>query len=753
MSLPGRNNLEQTPWPVNPAPPAVIGAEEYGVGDLPLTFYTHLLFRYRWRILTFAFFITALVCLASIVLPKRYQSTATLRIDPSGMRTVGENANSQSNIPVNSLRLITTEAAELKSPAVVLDTIRSLRLYQEKEFLPTHTRAASLTPVQLNEVLRKVTDQIAVDQPLETYLLRVSFSSHHPKLSAQIANQLLRSLIQQDYTTRVQALLGSSRSMRSQIVNLRAKMEQSQKALIDYESTHDVLNPDSSDNIMQSRLSQVNQNLGQAQLKRFILQADFNVVKSGNLDALIASDRGRYLVPLQSRLLQDQRRLSQMAQVYGPNYPLYKQQAQLVKHDQTVLNTQEHHVARQIYSQYETAQSEENLLHLELKVQKQRMDTFNLKAIRYYALKAAADSYTKLYYQLQQRIQDASIAANLHSESLRIISPARPIFKAVFPRPIFAGIVALLLSLLVAIVGVIGYGLMDKSVADPQQVELWFQVPVLISLPQVTVKERAMLTPVGYGPKLLGDQVGNEHAEDARTHINSRSSAFREGILGLHSALMLAREKDFHTLAITSALPSEGKSTVAANLAAAFAGMGNRTVLVDTDMRKPSMHRQFKISNRNGLSSLLRNQLTLDQAIQDIPGVPNLSLLTAGPSPSSPAELLHLGLGDLLEQLRGRYDYVVLDCPPILGFADSLTAANLAEASLLVVHAGETQRPMISAALRSLKTVRAQLLGIILNGVSHEMGSYYSYYKTQYKYYGFDASSRENGMPEEVTHE
>lgn len=736
---------------------------ETGAAGMPLSFYWHLLWRYRWHIVTFVLLVTAAATLVALVLPKQYQSTAILRIDPAGHHAMGAGLSGESGIPVSARRLITTEANVVTSPAVVLQTINKLRLYRIKQFAPRHVAAtAALSEAQMNQVLSNVTKAISVSQPLDTYLLSVSFRSASPALSAQVANSLLHSLIQHEYDTRVRALMGSSRSMRAQMTKLRAKMERSQSALVHYESKHNVLNPGSKNNIMIARLSQVNQDLGAAQTRRMALQADYQIAQADNLDALIASSRGKYLQPLYTRLLSDRRRLARMAQVYGPNYPILRQQQSLVNNDSAVLSRQERHIAGQIDSQYRMALAREKLLHRELAVQKRNMDAFNLKAIRYFALKAASDSYTKLYYQLQQRIQDATVAANLHAESLRIISPARPEQKPVYPRPLLTAFLAFVVSGFLAVGAAIAVGVMDKSIASPDQIEQWFKLPVLSTLPLVAQRDRAKLAPFGYGAKLLvagtaADEPGqsaesraienkalgnNAIANREPSQRDNNVSAFREGILTLHSAIMLAREQDLRTLCVTSSIPGEGKSTVAANLAAAFAGMGRRTILVDVDMRKPTMNRQFNLPNRRGLSSLLRGQCGLEQVLVEAIGIPNLTLLTAGPPPNSPAELLHVNLAEHLEQLIARYDMVLFDCPPILGFADTLAITNLLDGCLLVVRAGQTERQLVAGSLRQLRAARARMLGVVLNGVSSSLGSYYNYYN---HYYGSSPSEADEG--------
>lgn len=718
--------------PLQPEPSWHNFEEGASGSDIPLGFYLHLLRRYRWRLLTFVFLVTSAATLISITLPKRYAATATLRIEPSSMRTLGE--TSQTGFQFSITRLISTEASELTSPAVILPTINNLNLYRLPEFasaqLPPNAQAPNQT--QMNAVISKVAAGISVEQPINTNLLRVSFRSLNPALSAQVANSLLQSLIDHDYHTRLRALMSSSQSMRAQLVSLRAKMERSQADLVNYESTHDVLDPSSKTNIMNARLEQVNTNLGIAQTKRMELQAAYNIVQSGNFDALLASGQGENLLPLQSHLQRDQQTLDRMAQVYGPNYPVFRQQQALVRNDRALLHTQELHVARQIRSRYKMARINEGLLQTELNLQKQRMDAFNLKAIRYYALKAAAYSYQKLYYELQQRIQDATIAANLHSESLRIISPARPNPIPVYPRPLLTAVLSLLLSSLFAVGVVIAVGLMDSSISTPDQVEHWFGMQVLSTIPMISVRDAGkLLQALGTD---LSETAPNKPPSTPRHAGYISQSSYRESILSLHNAILMLRGQDLQTLAITSALPSEGKSMTSSHLALAFAGMGRRILLVDADMRKPSVHRNFVLANRRGLSTVLRGKCGIEQAFQTHPRLPNLTIMSAGSIPPNPAELLHLGMTDLLDQLRSRFDCILLDCPPVLGFADVLSIANIVEGCLVTVMAGRTERHMVASALRQLRTARAQLLGIVLNGISRDLGHYYSYYSQYYRY-------------------
>lgn len=696
--------------------------------EFTLDYYLFLVRRQRWRILTFVLVFTTLVTVVALALPKKYEATVIVRVDPLSAPVVGQ-ASQANNGQMNSTTLVTTETKIVTSPAVVMEAIRNLNLGHNKEFAPKEAAAKLPGPERSDRLLAAVTKDISVSQPLGTVLLDINFITHSPQLSADGANGIANAFLDQEFKTRAKALEDSSRYMSQQLDAMRAQMERDQMALVRYESTHDLVDPGAKTNIYQARLAQINTDFTKVQAQRMALEADDEIVQSGDLDALLTSQRGAALVPLQERLLSDQRQLSRMSANYGPREPLYRQQAQIVQHDRTVLRRQELHIAAQVQDQYRAAVAEERLLYGALIREKAAMNAFNLRAIKYNALKAAADGSKGLYYGLEQRIQDADVAAGLRSEDLRIISAARVPYKPVSPRPLLDGALAFILSTMLGVGAAIAMGLMDKTISSPDQVEMRLGLPAVASLPLVSLKQHPDALKVAqYATKLLPEngEGGEPGAEALR-----RRSSFREAILSLHTAVQFSGAERITLLAVTSSLPGEGKSTATAHLAGAFAALGTRTVLVDADLRKPNVHRIFGVPNRRGLSSVLRGQCGLEEALA--PAFDNLTLLPSGPIAAAPSELLHLGLPEVIDQLRARFEMVLIDCPPVLGFSDASSIANVAEAVLVIVKAGATEQQKVAAALRQLRGAHANLLGIVLNRVSEQTDAYYSY---QSKYYG-----------------
>lgn len=697
-------------------PPGPRGAEpDRGDAELPLAYYWALVLRQRWRIASFVVVVTTAATLFTLTRPKQYDATMLLRVDPLSSPLVGQD---QRNGQVDTNLLVATEGQVLTSPAVVQETIDKLNLGTDPEFAAESATSNGAPPAP-GKLLEAVTKRINVRQPVGTELLDVTFRSHRPELSAEAANGLAAQFLEHENVIRAQTLTDSSRAMAGQLDTMRAEMENDEAALVKYEAENDVIDADDKTNIYQARLSAINDDLGKAQSQRMELEADYRVVSQGGLDALLASKLGEQLLPDQQRLINDQRQLARDATIYGPQHPTYRQQLEVVQHDQQALDDGAALVRQQVADQYRAALAREALIQRGLQQQKAAFDAFSMRAIKYSALKAAADGSARLYYDLQQRIQDAAVAAGLRSEDVAVVSPAQPPVKPSAPHPLLVGLITLFGTALFGVAAAVAAGLMDRTVGNADQVELRFRVPVIGALPEVPTAQ------VGTGLSLMrqanpGGEVDSE----------AQPLPYREAAYAIYSALQFALGDGAHPVAVTSSLPGEGKSTLISYLAVVGAALGRRTVLVDADMRKPNIHRIYGLPNRSGLSNALRRHGALGELLQA--AGPNLSVLTSGPVPRNPTELLHLGLGDLLEELQTQFDLILIDCPPLLGFGDSIKIASLADGVLLVAHSGTTQQAQLASSLRHLNSVQARLLGVVLNRVNTDRGGEYSYYHNYY---------------------
>lgn len=678
--------------------------------------YVNFVARYAWPIGLATLFGTALVFLYMLTRPPLYASTATLESDSQGLRMPGE-ADLQRNSATTADVMVLTLQRLLLSPPVVEGTVRALDLGRYPEFNPHGN-----SPIE--KIDQQVSRAASVDRPPGTLLLDLTVRTRSPQLSADIANALAKTLQDRQYRSRVDAITASSSYMTSQLDGLRTQMEKSQSALVQYQIQNDVLDPDDKTNIMRSRLSQVNDDLSGAQSDRIKLESEYNVARQGDVDALAMTAQGANLHAFEQRLQADKQKLATLALVLGPRNEQLIQQQRMVAFDEAALGDEAQHVENAAYARYRAALDREGLIQNALQQQKRAMDAFDLRAVRYASLKAEADSSTKLYYDLLQRIKEADVDANYRAADLSVASRAEPHYTKVYPRPLLYAGLAMIAILIAGISAAILVGTLDQTMTQPAQVEQWLGVELLGALPE----QGAITGPLRYG---VGDPAAGA---GPLAGLSPDKLGFREAVLSLRSGLLLSGDAEL--IAITSSVPAEGKSTIAANLAAAIASLGGRTLLIDADMRKPRQHSLFGVRARPGLAEVLRGTSTIEAAAQPAASQPGLMVLVAGARPASPAEVLHDGLPRVLDQARASFDRIVIDCPPVLVFADASEVAALAGSVVLVIGAGRTPRNSAQEALRGLLARQANIRGAILNRVSTSRGHYYEHYRAYKSYYG-----------------
>jgi capsular exopolysaccharide synthesis family protein len=226
------------------------------------------------------------------------------------------------------------------------------------------------------------------------------------------------------------------------------------------------------------------------------------------------------------------------------------------------------------------------------------------------------------------------------------------------------------------------------------------------------------------------------------TVIGSSSSSYNEAIRTVRNSILLSEhDPRLRSLLITSAAPGEGKSTMSSHLAATHALQGLRTLLIDGDLRRPRIHRQFGISAVSGLSNVLLQEMSWRQALVNVEGLPDLDVLPAGPPLRRAADLIGRSLAEIVEEAVQDYDLVIVDGPPILGFAEPLQMATIVDGVVVVVHAGETSRKAVATVMSTLVRLRVQVTGLVLNRVRREMSESYDYYKRYGKYYDAGAEA------------
>jgi capsular exopolysaccharide synthesis family protein len=383
---------------------------------------------------------------------------------------------------------------------------------------------------------------------------------------------------------------------------------------------------------------------------------------------------------------------------------------------------------------------------------KAEFDRINARSFEYQTLKREAESDKKLYEELVRKIKEAGINASFQNSSIRIADEARPGLKPVFPRIWLNVILAFVLGTVFAVGTAIMNDVLDDTIRDPDQVVRLMRTDVVGSLPAVK-NWRRRLSPIhsnglvnGYPVHGNGNGNGNGnglvHAKPngfapLPAGGDQALSNYEEAIRTLRNSILLTDfDRRLKSVLLTSASPAEGKSTVAAHLAATHASQHKRTLLIDGDLRRPSVHRLFQIPNKIGLSNVLLREASWLDAVVTMDDPKGLDVLPAGPPTRRASDLIGMGLAELIEEASRQYDLIVLDAPPLLGFAEPLQMATAVDGVIVVARAGDTSRKALSAVIATLARLRANLVGVVLNEVHKEVSAGYYYYYGHYsKYY------------------
>ena len=707
---------------------------------VPLSHYLWILRRHLWKMAAFV----AVCVLATFVVSSRlhpiYQATATVDVDRRAPSAVVGAGSNQPGVSDDEDEFLATQIKLIESDSVlrpVAEQFHLLAVEGKAGRAGTATEQSLVgAPVSL--------PSLQVTRPPDTFLLLISYRSPNPRQAADMANAIAKSYLFQTYDLRIRSSADLSSFMERQLDALKAKMERSSLALAQFEKDLDVVNPEEKTNILSARLLQLNNDYTAAQADRIRAEAVWNAIKSGPVEDAATLSGSNQLGDLTNTLNQARQRLALAKATYGTSYPEYRKAASELVEVEKEIDATRKRIASQAEEQYEESLSHEQLLQAAVAKTKAEWDQVNTRSFQYQQLKQEADADRALYNELITKIQDANINEGFQDNNIRIADYARPPVSPVYPNIQHNIILAFLLSTLLAVGLAVLLDRLDNTLRDPKEASHFLQTDVIASMPidkiaaQFPQPEKSV-TPLQIVP-------GNGAKEKRKTNKYATSSSFDEAVRTLRNTILLSDfEGRLHSIVLTSATPSEGKTTLAAHLAIANADHGKKTLLVDGDLRRPSLHAKFALTPDHGLANVLTGEIPWQDAVIPIEGKANLTLLPAGIGSHRAADLIGPRLSTLLDEFAKQYDMVILDSPPLLGFAECLQMASAADGVLVVSRAAQTKRRAVAEVISALRRVHANIVGVVLNQVSHNTSadgySYYGY--NHYSYSNRDAQQAE----------
>ncbi len=687
--------------------------EDSNDSRLPISQYLWIVKRYRWRILGFVLASVLVTVIISARLIPIYESTATVDIDrqtPVGV--IGE--ESARTVTNDADQFLATQIKLVESDSVLRPVEQQFHLRSEEGQISALTARGEETPVTLK--------RLRVIRPPNTYLLQISYRSADPRLAADAANAIAQSYLERSYEIRIRSSAGLSNFMEKQMDELKVKMEQSSKALSQFERELNVINPEEKTNILSARLLQLNTEYTSAQADRLRQEAAFQSVNGGLPEALLATPQGESMRKLIEHANETREHFAEVKSHYGVNHPEYRKASAQLEEVENAVELAGKQIAGRVETGFRESERREAMVRGAVAEAKAEFDQVNAHSFDYQALKREADADKTLYQELVRKIKEAGINAGFQSNAVRIADPARLALKPVYPDIPLNGLLALLFSSLLGVAGAVLADMLDKTVRDPDQVARTLRTEVIGSLPMMKAEGAGSLAS-------LQSRTGPTEEREI--------SGFGESIRTLRNSILLANfDRRYRSLLVTSASPGEGKTTTAANLAVAHAEQGRRTLLIDGDLRRPSVHRKFNLPSVVGLSNVLLGEIPWREGLLRIEGLPELEILPAGPPSRRASDLVGRGMTELLEEAALEYDLVILDAPPLLGFAEPLQMATAVDGVVVVARAGQTSRKAVGSVLAILQRLRAKVVGLVLNEVHKDLSDsyyYYGYYRSYYK--------------------
>lgn len=706
-------------------PPAVNQWEsEPAEAPVPLSHYFWILKSHRWKILCFvAACVTATVIISSRLTPV-YQATTTVDIDRQGPTGVIGQESMRTNTN-DADQFLATQIKLIQSDSVLRPVVNRLKLLEVEQDAVERVEGSAAAVEEAPLALKR----LKVVRPANTYLLLISYRSSDPHLAANVANGVAQSYVEHTYNIRYRSSASLSSFMEKQLEELKAKMERSGAALVQFERELNVINPEERTTIMSARLMQLNTEYTTAQTDRVRKEAAFDSMASGTVEAAQVSTQGEALKRLGERLDEANQKFAEVKTHFGTNHPEYRRAAEQVSEVQRQMVSTRQNIGHRVQIEYQQAVNREKMLSRAVADQKAELDRINSRSVEYQSLKREADADKKLYEELIHKIKEAGINASFQNSSIRVADPARPPAKPVSPNIKLNALLALLFSSVLAISAAVVSDLVDDTIRDPDLAQRSLNTPVIATLPWVKTWKSVLLAQPSSSDTSLALARGGDNQGQ---FLNSYGEAIRT----LRNSLLLGDfDRRLRSLLVTSASPGEGKSTAAAHLAVAHAEQGQKTLLIDGDLRRPSIARRFNISSSQGLSNVLMEEVGWRDTLLKIEGVPSLDIMTAGPPSRRASDLIGRGLFELLEEACREYDLVILDGPPLPGFAEPLQMATSVDGVLIVTHAGQTSRKAVNTVLVTLSRLRVNVVGLVLNQVKKDMSQSYHYYGHYSKYY------------------
>ncbi|MGX1308060.1 succinoglycan biosynthesis transport protein ExoP [Amorphus suaedae] len=730
-------------------PPALLSSGraggEFQSDDPPfdLKKYIGVLFKHRWLVLGVMAFVVCVGLVNTLLQTPIYRGSATIEIkrevaNLSGLAGVDNRENGAS-----AIEFYQTQYELLKSRALAERIVAKLRLAEQPEFMKTRksllsrlksgfsgSAPAAPTNIQAAQAgaVGRVMGGLSVQPVRNSRVVRVSYDSPSPKFAQEVANGVVTAFIEMSLERNYEASAHARKFLEERLQDLKLKLSDSERKLVSYAEAKDILTTGDDRTLAMANLEEINGALTTASKERLRQELVWRQIQSSNeLPQSLETDA---VAMLRSKRAELQLTYQEKLKVFKPGYPDMVQLRAQISEIDSQIDKEVARIKESIRLQYQAAVDEQTTLAQRVADLKQDVNNYQERNIDYTILKREVDTNRTLYEGLLQRYKELSVTGGAGNPSnISIVDEAQRPGAPFKPNLKVNLALALMFGALTGGLAAFGREFIDDSFKLPEDVEQELGLPLMGIIPEVE------------------ETKYSEQMADPRSPLN-------EAYRSLRTALQFSTPGGVpKTLLVTSSRPSEGKSSTSFNVARHFALLGMQVLLIDADLRKPSLHRRIGCSGHRGLSNCLVGNARPPEVLQRT-DYPNLEFMPAGPLPPDPTELLASArMASLLAIASEKYDLVVIDTAPVGGMADAPILSNFAEGCLLVIEAHKAPRNGVANALKRLHFARADVLGAVLNKFNLKTSGFgygYGYGTDEYYSYGADEDDRE---PEAIADE
>ncbi|HMB28422.1 MAG TPA: polysaccharide biosynthesis tyrosine autokinase, partial [Blastocatellia bacterium] len=602
----------------------------------------------------------------------------------------------------------------------------------------SHEEVERLTPY-----IAKLDGSLYVSQIEETRAIQISFTHTDPVAAAKIANGVAQVFVDESFANKIAQSSNSATWLDRTTRQLKAQMEEAERNLADYSRNNDIFfSTDEKQNLVVGKLVDLYDKSLKAEVSANSKASLYEEVKQGRVTRLPEAFSDPGIMLNQTKLGGLQIEVAQLTATFGPENPKVVAVRNQMRELERLIADSTKNLGDRLQAEAERAGREEKLLKDSFESAKTEAIQQNQAAIKFNILKQNVETTKALYNDFLQKTNQAQIEQRQEANDMRIIDLARA--TPVGPRRGRAIFIGLVLSLAAGVGLALLLEYLDNTVKGVEDVSRAAQLPTLALIPSMDADAKRLV-----GGKKKGRQRGIESGAadsdavggllargmqpqgESLAALGTLSSVVESYRMLRTSVLLSTAGAPPKTILITSSQPGEGKTTTAVNTAISLSQLGASVLLVDADLRRPAVHKAFKIPHTRGVTNYLSSHTPLDDLIVKLP-VPNLSVLPCGPIPPNPAELISSDrMKELLRELSRNFDHILIDSPPLVSVTDPVILSTMVDGTILVIQAGKNAQELVRRARRDLAVAGARVIGVVLNNVNVKREGYddYDYYR------------------------